>query len=189
MLDLAARRVLFGVARSAIERRLHGLPPPPLPPGPPELHRPRAAFVTLWRQQALRGCIGRTRPQGPLVAEVRALAVSAAIHDRRFAPLTPAELPGLELEISVLTPLEPADPTRIEVGRHGLAITLGDRSGLLLPRVASERGWDARTFLEHTCRKADLASDAWQDPAARLEWFTSDVYEEPPPEVEPPVEA
>jgi AmmeMemoRadiSam system protein A len=123
------------------------------------------AFVTIKRGGRLRGCIGTLQCARPLPEEVRRVAVSAAREDPRFSPLTASELDGLEIEVSVLGPLEaidPADPAAFEIGRHGLVVEQGYRRGLLLPQVATEWGWDREQFLSHTCVKAGLASDAWR---------------------------
>jgi uncharacterized protein (TIGR00296 family) len=91
--------------------------------------------------------------------------------------VTPDELPYLDLEISVLTPLEEIEsPDEIKVGVHGLLISKGNRSGLLLPQVASERNWDTITFLEETCRKAGLPKDAWKEEGTRIYVFSADVF-------------
>jgi AmmeMemoRadiSam system protein A len=123
------------------------------------------AFVTLKRGGQLRGCIGTLQCQRPLPEEVRRVAISAAREDPRFSPLTAAELQGLEIEVSVLGPLEPIDPldpSAFDIGRHGLVAEQDHRRGLLLPQVATEWGWDRDTFLAQTCVKAGLPPDAWR---------------------------
>src|SRR5215471_1351173 len=123
------------------------------------------AFVTLKRNGRLRGCIGTLECRQSLAEEVARVAVSAAREDPRFTPLQAAELQGLEVEVSVLGPLEPIDafdPDAFEIGRHGLVVEQGSRRGLLLPQVATEWGWDRETFLSQTCVKASLSSDAWR---------------------------
>ena len=92
--------------------------------------------------------------------------------------MRPEEIPELEIEISVLTDPVPVKPEEIEIGRHGLLVMMGDRRGLLLPQVASERGWDRQRFLEETCRKADLPPDAWKNTIAQLLGFTAEVFSE-----------
>jgi len=180
VLEPTHQTALFDLVRAAIAARLAGDPPPPLPAGPPEFSEPRGVFVTLRQPNGeLRGCIGYTEPRLPLAEAVRELAVRAAFHDPRFPPLKAEEQEGLQLELSVLTPLEPADPERIEVGVHGLQIRYAGRAGLLLPQVASSRGWDAETFLQHTCVKAGLPPEAWREPGAEVLWFRCEIY---PPE-------
>ena len=99
--------------------------------------------------------------------------------DPRFPPVQAAELPEIKIEISLLSPLEPVrDTEEIQVGRHGLLIVQGQRSGLLLPQVATEEGWDRQALLEGVCRKAGLPTDAWQKGAVLFK-FTTEILEEP----------
>ena len=103
--------------------------------------------------------------------------MNAAFHDPRFLPVSPEEAPGLEVEISVLSPLRPIAPEEVVVGRHGLVVSRGSYRGLLLPQVAVENGWNAATFLEQTCLKAGLPTDAWQH-GAILQGFVAEVFGE-----------
>ncbi len=118
------------------------------------------------------------RAERPLVETVVAMAVAAATEDGRFEPVTLEQLPGLAIEISALGPMRPIRPEDVEVGRHGLLISLGRRRGVLLPQVPLEQGWDRETFLAHTCWKAGLPEDAWRDPSAELLGFTATVFGE-----------
>lgn len=179
MLAAEDQRLLFRLARDAISRHLDGAPPPPLPRDRPALVEVRGVFVTLHRGDDLRGCIGHSSGRLPLCEGVRSLAVSAA-QDQRFDPVTRDEVERLHVEISVLSPVAPVKVCEIDPTRHGLTVRLGPRAGLLLPQVAQERGWDAMTFLEHTCRKAGLPPDAWRHDGAELRAFTCDVYANPP---------
>jgi AmmeMemoRadiSam system protein A len=109
------------------------------------------------------------------------MAVAAAFQDPRFPPLGPEELADLELEISVLTPMQRIQKVEeIQVGKHGLYIVRGIYRGLLLPQVATEHNWDRLTFLEQTCAKAGLPADAWKDPAAQIYVFSAEIFSEPP---------
>lgn len=128
-----------------------------------ELLVPRGAFVTLKRNGRLRGCIGSIRPVGPLAETVMHMAGSAALEDPRFMPVTVSELQELEIEISVLTPLQILDDWRdVVVGNDGLVITgTGGRSGVLLPQVPLEQGWNREEFLEGVCLKAGLGQNAY----------------------------
>ncbi|HWR97973.1 MAG TPA: AmmeMemoRadiSam system protein A, partial [Candidatus Methanoperedens sp.] len=118
------------------------------------------------------------REDQPLYRAVAQMAVSAAQQDPRFPQLTAAELPRIRLEISALTPMQPvADVKEIEVGRHGLYVTKGFTSGVLLPQVATDYGWDRITFLEQTCRKAGLPKDAWKE-GAKILSFEAEVFGE-----------
>lgn len=179
MLEAEDQGRLFRLARQAIRCHLEGQPPPALPEGRPALAERRGVFVTLHRGDELRGCIGHAVARMPLAEAVRELAVSAAARDRRFAPVHRGELNELTVELSVLSPLAPIRPEEVEVGRHGLLVRHDGCSGLLLPQVASERGWSATELLEHTCAKAGLPRGAWRD-GAELLAFTCDVYVDPP---------
>lgn len=128
----------------------------------------------------MRGCIGYIEPQKPLYRTVCECALAAALHDPRFDPVSPSELPSIKLEVSVLSPLEDISPEQVEVGRHGLLVSRGFQRGLLLPQVAVEWKWDARKFLEETCTKAGLPTDAWCH-GARVQGFAAQVFGEPRP--------
>ncbi len=141
------------------------------------LRTPCGAFVTLSKGDRLRGCIGHIEARQPLYATVRECARAAALDDPRFEPVAPAELPSMQLEISILSPMEDIAPQEVEVGRHGLLITRGARRGLLLPQVAVEWKWNREQFLEETCLKAGLPPDAWQH-GARVQAFTAQILEE-----------
>lgn len=135
------------------------------------------AFVTLHKQGHLRGCVGYIESAKPLFQTIRECALAAALHDSRFDPVEPEELPSLRLEISVLSPLADVAPEEVEVGRHGLLISRGFQRGLLLPQVAVEWKWDRERFLRETCRKAGLAEDDWRR-GARLQTFTAQIFAE-----------
>ena len=162
----------------SITSRLTGRGTATPPPPPSELlERELGAFVTLKRDGQLRGCIGNIIGQGPLYQTVWNMARAAAFDDPRFPPLTQPELAGLEIEISILGPIERCpDPEQIVVGRHGLIMRQGARQGLLLPQVPLEWGWDRQQFLAQTCRKAGLPASAWRDPATEIYWFEADFF-------------
>ena len=142
------------------------------------LARPAGAFVTIHKGGALRGCIGHIEPLEPLGHVVRRCAVSAASSDPRFPPVEFAELEAIEIEISLLGPLEPITGAQdILVGRHGLVVERGWQRGLLLPQVATEWTWSAEEFLAHTCQKAGLPRDAWQK-GATMWRFEAEVFGE-----------
>jgi hypothetical protein len=175
----AARRALLALARRAVAACLNGAPPPAL--DDPDLPAFEAgAFVTIEKGGQLRGCIGSLEADRPVAETVARVAASAALEDPRFPPLRLSELGLIDLEISVLGPLEPVDPpdpARVVVGRHGLVVERGLRRGLLLPQVAVEWQWDADTFLAQTCVKAGLARDAWRT-GARVFRFVAEVFGE-----------
>jgi AmmeMemoRadiSam system protein A len=170
------RALLLAVAREAICARLGAGAVSTLPTADPVLGTPAAAFVTLRKGRALRGCIGHVEAVKPLVEAVAHCAVCAATADPRFPPVRVEELPHLRLEISVLSSLSPvADPDEIHAGRHGVLVRRDARQGLLLPQVATEFGWDRDTFLRQACVKAGLPQDAWQR-GARLWRFTVERF-------------
>jgi len=139
----------------------------------------RGAFVTLHRGSSLRGCIGTFEATEPVLETVRRMAVAAATSDPRFPPVTAKELPRIQIEISVLSPLHEVTADEVQVGDHGIYITQGLRRGVLLPQVATQNHWDRETFLAHTCIKAGLDVEAWKEPATRIEVFTAQVFSEP----------
>lgn len=174
------RRDLLALARESIEAAFRREPLPRLKSDRAETFGgARALFVTLRMGGELRGCIGTLSPDGDLGRTVPRFARRAAFDDPRFPPVTPEELPGCEIEISVLTPPEPVgSPEEIEVGRDGLILEAGGRSGLLLPQVATEWGFDRERFLNELAKKAGLAPGAWRDPSARLWRFQAQVFAE-----------
>ncbi len=147
-------------------------------PQDPELGESIGAFVTLRKRGRLRGCIGQIGSGGSLIEVVAHCARSAALEDPRFEPVRAEEVREIEIELSVLSPLEEIAPERIEVGKHGLIVSLGPRRGVLLPQVATECRWDAGRFLEETCLKAGLERQAWRLPETRIHGFTADVFAE-----------
>ncbi|MGH9358108.1 MAG: AmmeMemoRadiSam system protein A [Terriglobia bacterium] len=144
---------------------------------PPALQRGCGAFVTLREGSRLRGCIGRINAAAPLCSTVRECAVSAAVQDLRFRPVLPEEVARLQIEVSVLSELQPVQPEEIEIGRHGVMVSQGAHRGILLPQVAMEWNWDGIRFLEEACAKAGLPRKAWQH-GARIHAFTAQVFAE-----------
>jgi len=172
------QKYLKELVRLAIASQLTGQGPV-APPEPPTglLKGELGAFVTLKLGGHLRGCIGNLVGQGPLFQTVWNMAQAAAFQDPRFNPLTPAEMDGLGIEISILGPLEPCpDPQLVEIGRHGLIVRRGANQGLLLPQVPLEWGWDREQFLAQTCRKAGLPANAWRETGTELFWFEAVVF-------------
>jgi AmmeMemoRadiSam system protein A len=169
LLDVARRAVILAVERGEL---LENLPPDS------ELQQVAGAFVTLDRLGRLRGCVGQLASNEPLISVVAYCAMAAALEDPRFAPMGVDELMGVEIEISVLSPLCEISSDRIEPGKHGLLISCDGRRGVLLPQVARKYGWTAERFLEETCTKAGLERDAWKHPDARIQAFTAEVFSE-----------
>ncbi len=172
------KKALLKLARRTIETYLREGRIPAYEPPSRGLLTQRGAFVTLHKDSRLRGCIGTFLSTRPLYQTVQEMAVAAATQDPRFPPLTLEELPEVEIEISVLSPLKRIEDVKeVEVGRHGLYIVKGLNRGVLLPQVATEQGWDRETFLAHTCLKAGLPPDAWKE-GADIYTFTADVFSE-----------
>jgi AmmeMemoRadiSam system protein A len=177
MLDERDRTTLLGIARRAIRAYVNGELPPPAHPTD-SLDQPAGAFVTVHIHGELRGCIGHIEANRPLAEVVADCAVAACSTDPRFPAVTAGEVPHLDLEVSVLGPLEPVtDPGDITIGRHGLVVEMGWHRGLLLPQVATEWNWDRVKFLEQTCHKAGLPRDAWKN-GAKVWKFDAEVFSE-----------
>ena len=172
------KKRLLEIARESIHAYLTtGVTPDFDVPG--KFRQDGAAFVTLTRNGRLRGCIGHTVATQPLVRTVAECAVSAAVSDPRFPPVKQEELGLLDIEISVLTPLEPVRTLEdILVGRDGLMIVKGRHRGLLLPQVAKDYGWTREEFLRQTCRKAGLAPRDYLAPDATVYRFQALVFSE-----------
>lgn len=169
---------LLAEARRTLVAELRGEADEPAP-APAAVEQSRGLFVTLRRGGELRGCIGHSEARAPLREAIRELALAAS-RDRRFEPVTAAELDALRIELSILTPLEEIDgPGDVEIGRDGLLIRGQGRAGLLLPQVATSRGWSPVEFLAWTCHKAGLDAEAWRLPATRLYRFQCQIVEEP----------
>ena len=174
----ADRKLLLDHSRSVLAQCVRGLPAPVLEHPSPPLYFPCGAFVTLRQSNGeLRGCMGRVATSEPLFQTVADCTVDAASRDPRFSPVRPEELPALLIEISVLSELAEARPEDVEVGRHGVLISMGLRRGVLLPQVAAEWGWDRERFLDETCLKSGLPADAWRH-GARVQVFTAEVFGE-----------
>jgi AmmeMemoRadiSam system protein A len=173
------QQILLKLARDTIRSYVTDRTIPDLPTGHAIFEAPRAVFVTLHKHGQLRGCIGCLEAQEPLAAAVRSSAISAATQDPRFPPVTAAELPEIEIEISVLSPLrQVASAEEITVGEHGVMVADGYRRGVFLPQVAPEQGWDRDTMLDCLCtHKAGLPRDAWRR-GAELHVFTTQVFSE-----------
>jgi hypothetical protein len=153
----------------------------------PALLQKHGVFVTLRRQGELRGCIGYTANEVPLVQAVEENAINAATRDHRFSPITREELGETTIEISALTPGDsPETPFKkvndireIVIGRDGLYIEWPPmRGGILLPQVAVEQGWGVQQFLSAVCRKAGYPDGAWEKPGCDLWRFSAQVFSE-----------
>jgi hypothetical protein len=156
---------------------------------PPRLDEHGGVFTTIltYPSRMLRGCIGYPEPFMPIIRSL----INSAIHatqDPRFPRLTREELCSVVVEVSLLTKpvkLEVQFPEQyldlIKIGRHGLIVRKWSLSGLLLPQVATEHGMTQMSFLEHTCMKACLPTDAWKDPGTSVYVFESQIFSERKP--------
>src|SRR5215469_5880762 len=142
------------------------------------LSEPRGAFTTLYVRGKLRGCVGYPAAVLALYRTVFETARAAAFEDPRFLPLMLGEAADLRVSISVLSLVTPIEPDAVEIGHHGLIISMGAYRGLLLPQVPVEHGWDRVTFLEQTCHKAGLPPNAWRA-GALVEAFAAEVFGDP----------
>ena len=143
------------------------------------LRQPAGAFVTLYKKGSLRGCLGVIVSEEPLLETVSGIAGRAAIADPRFSPVTEDELVGIQIEISILSPLkEISSIEEIFVGTHGLFIQAGMFRGLLLPQVAVAQRWNRIQFLEETCIKAGLPPNQWKDPETRIFIFSAEIIKQ-----------
>jgi AmmeMemoRadiSam system protein A len=179
----AARTRLLQVARQSVEAAVRGQPTPPLDVQEPELQAHCGAFVTLKSGDRLRGCIGQFTARQPLWQVVADMARAASTEDFRFFgnPITPAELPQLTIEISVLSPMEKIDdPLDIQLGVHGIYVVgRGGRAGTYLPQVATEHHMSKEEFLSSCCAgKAGLSPDAWRTGEATVYVYTAEVFGE-----------
>ena len=176
----AQKQTLLKVARDTVEAVIKREPIENPQSDDPELNAPCGCFVTLKNHSRLRGCIGQFISESPLIELVAEMAKSSATGDPRFFadPISAGELDQLDVEISVLSPLERTDePLSLRLGVDGIYIKKGRTSGCFLPQVATETGWSKEEFLSYCCaHKAGLAADAWRDPETEVNLFTADVF-------------
>lgn len=169
------------LARTTVEHEVAGRPASDIAL-PDIFAKQRGVFVTLTKRGNLRGCIGFPYPVMALGDAIRQAAVAAALEDPRFPPVRADEVATLDFEVTVLTPPAPLDcapderPAAVEVGRHGLIVRGHGTSGLLLPQVATEYGWDSATFLDHTCIKAGLPGGCWKRKAVEVLTFEGQIF-------------
>ncbi|MEM0155620.1 MAG: AmmeMemoRadiSam system protein A [Thermoplasmataceae archaeon] len=177
---------LLKIAREAVEETVKRVKVPEVRRIDPSLRRHAGVFVTINANGELRGCIGFVQAIYPLYVGTQKAAVYAATEDPRFPPVTEPELAGLEYEVTVLSDTEEIrinEKTNLDVlitrGSHGLEVTNGLYSGLLLPQVMEEFHLSPKEFLEQTCIKAGLGKNCWKDPNTRVYRFLGRVFPEP----------
>ena len=165
--------------RDTLTEVLNGRPRPDIKFADPRFNERCGIFVTLKKNEELRGCIGFVKGIEPLHKAIQEMAIAAATQDPRFEPVSANELREITIEISVLTPMtEVKNPAEIEIGKHGLMLLHKHCSGLLLPQVPVEWGWDVEEFLLNLCRKAGLPAGSHLESGARLLKFSADVFGE-----------
>jgi len=171
---------LLTIARQTLEEYLENKKIPEITVEDPTLQENLGAFVTLRKNGELRGCIGQFEPDIPLYKVVQQKAVDAATNDPRFSPVKLEELDEITIEISAMSPKTKIDDWKeIELGKHGVVVRKGMRSGTFLPQVATETGWDLETFLSRLCSsKAGLSPNCYKDKSVDLYVFTAHVFEE-----------
>lgn len=178
-LDEKAQKEALKIAREALES-IFSEKKDFSPPLSPSLQKKLGAFVTLRIGSELRGCIGTFEPKEPLYKVIQEMSIAAATNDPRFTPVSADELNEITIEISVMTPKQKiTDWQQIEIGKHGVVVERGSRSGTFLPQVATETGWSLEEFLSQLCsQKAGLPRDCYKDPAVTLYIFEAQVFEE-----------
>jgi MEMO1 family protein len=172
----AEKKSLLAFARETIRRYLTMQTVPMARNLSPRMDFHQGAFVTLNKSGQLRGCIGHLTPDCELGKTVGAMAIQAALNDPRFPPVTLGELKNIEIEISVLTPMQSiTSPDKIVVGRDGVLLIKGGSSAVFLPQVAAENRWDRTEMLDNLCRKAVLPAGCWKRDA-RFQVFQAEVF-------------
>ncbi len=177
MLTDKQRKELLDLARNSITAQLTGSQ---YETPQDELYKRRyGLFVSLHKDGDLRGCIGYIKAYKNITDSIVEMARAAAFRDPRFRPVKLEELPKITIEISVLSPMEEVLETdEICVGKDGLYLEHPLSSGLLLPQVAVEWGWDKDEFLTQLCQKAGLPDKSWQDEGAKLYRFSAEIFRE-----------
>jgi AmmeMemoRadiSam system protein A len=174
------KQTLLAIARDTVGAVVTGKPVPEPKSDEPELNAHCGCFVTLKNNGRLRGCIGQFTSEKPLIELVVEMAKASATGDPRFLanPITARELEELDVEISVLSPLQRTDdPLSLRLGVDGIYIKRGRTSGCFLPQVAEETGWSKKEFLSYCCaHKAGLDADAWKEPETEVYLFTAEVF-------------
>ena len=174
------KKILLDIARTSVRAAVTGTSARAIECQDADLNTPCGCFVTLKNAGDLRGCIGQFVSEKPLHQLVCEMAAASATKDSRFFsnPITIDELDEIDIELSVLSPLEKTDdPSGLRLGIDGIYIVRAGRTGCFLPQVATETGWTTDQFLSYCCKhKAGLEPDAWKDPETEVYLFTADVY-------------
>ena len=185
-------KAIVGLARETLESFVEGSRPKVKRWATGFLSEKRGVFVTLntteFGPPTLRGCIGFSEPVMPLGEAVQVATMEAAAEDPRFRPVTPKELPLIEVEVSVLTLPRAVEARRrqdvpgvLRLGTDGIIVSRPEASALFLPQVATEAGWDAETFLSEACMKGGMTPDAWLDDRTTIQVFQAEIFAEKVP--------
>jgi len=178
-LSIEEKRELLCIAREAVKAAIAREIYVPSKPALANIETKAGAFVTLKERGELRGCIGLIEARYPLYEVIAEMAEKSAMCDPRFEPVRGEEFENLQIEISILSPLQKIDSVdEVEIGRHGLVIEKGFYRGLLLPQVATENNWTREEFLEYTCMKAGLDKESYKLPEVSLYVFSAEVFGE-----------
>jgi uncharacterized protein len=179
-MDDTQKKLLLKVARDSVTAAIKRISVEIPKTNDPELLSHCGCFVTLKNGKDLRGCIGNFISDKPLIELVHDMAIMSATEDSRFFcnPITIEEMPRLDIEISVLSPLKRTkDPLSLRLGVDGIYIKRGYASGCFLPQVATETGWTKEEFLSYCCsHKAGLSADAWKDAKTEVYLFSAEVF-------------
>ena len=176
------KKQLLKIAHDSVQAAVTNSNPPQTQTDDPDLNAHCGCFVTLKNAEQLRGCLGQFISEKPLVRLIDEVAANSATSDPRFLanPITPEELPDLNIEICALSTLKKTDdPLRLRLGKDGIYIRSQGRSGCFLPQVAEETNWNKKQFLSYCCcHKAGLSPDAWKKPDTEVFLFTAEIFSE-----------
>lgn len=179
LLNTSEQKTLLKIARKTLEKYVRNKVIPDYDIVDNRLKEKSGLFVTLKKNNELRGCIGILTPEKSIIDALIEMTISAATRDFRFPKVRPDELSDITIEVSILSPIKKIeDINEIEVGRHGLSLCNGIRCGVLLPQVAKENSWDRDKFLEMVSLKAGLHPSAWKDKNSEIYIFTAQVFSE-----------
>ncbi|MEA1972209.1 MAG: AmmeMemoRadiSam system protein A [Candidatus Cloacimonadota bacterium] len=179
MLNNNQKKFLLRLAKRVIESEINNTEIGFKKPDDEIYNEKFGGFVTIHDHGKLRGCIGYVEAYKSIYETIIDMAKSAAFNDPRFTPIRKKDLDFIDIEISILSPLEEfSDINSIKIGQDGLLIKNTFQSGLLLPQVATEWGWNKIQFIEQTCKKAGLDINCWKDKSCIIYKFKAEVFDE-----------
>jgi len=172
------KQILLTLARKAIQQFLVDESLPPAKHSDQALNRRQGAFVTLFKEGKLRGCVGHIKDDLPLYEVVGLMALQSAFNDQRFPSVTTDELPQIEIEISILSPFSKIKRIEeIELGRDGVSLTIGDHRAVFLPQVPLKMGWDKEQVLDRLADKMGLPEKSWKR-KSKVFIFQTEIFKE-----------